>query len=345
MKKVYLSLLSLFSVLAVNAQLTQANHAPAIGDMYTMFQCDTVSPGASGANSVWNYSSINTHSSVVSNYTAMASSPTYTAATVAVAASANNTSYYNPTSTALLYYGGNISVGGGATAVKATLTYSAPAVYGSYPMSLNTTSAATIGGSLVVTSPLSTSGTFNGSSNVLADGTGTLMLPGAVTLTNVIRVVTSQTINFTTSFASGSVVQINYEFYQVGTKNPMFSVSTSTATTPLGTTTQTLVNRNKDASSTPTSTTTVSIKELAGDNSNFTVYPNPTNGSVTFATNHPDAKQVSIYDITGKLVEKQLLNDGKIKVDVSSYNKGLYLYTISSGDNTSLKSGKITVSQ
>jgi hypothetical protein len=342
MKKIYFSVLSALTVLSVNAQLTQANHAPANGDTYEMYQCDVVSPGASGANAMWNFSSINTQSSTVFSYTAQSvSTATYAIATIGVASSASNTSYYKSTSGGLWYYGGNISVSG----VSGSLNYTtAPAVYAAYPMSLNTTSSSATGGSINVTSPTTGSGAFTGMSTVLVDGSGTLTLPGAnATFTNVLRVLTTQTISFNV-LISVTVTQQTYEYFAPGIKAPLFSISSSTFTPSFGSpATQTLVTRNKNAST--TSTTTVGMNEMHLNTPNFSIYPNPSTTSVNFVTDHPDASQVFIYDVTGKMVDKQILNDGKLKLDVSAYNKGLYLYTITNSNDQTLKSGKITVSQ
>jgi len=341
MKNFYFSLLSLFGVLSVNAQLTQANHAPASGDTYQMYRCDSssaITPGPSGANAMWNYSGITTYSSLVRSYTAQTSgSPTYPQANIILASAINDASYLSSTTNTLGYYGGNISVG----TVAGSLTYTAPAILASYPMSLNTASATTIGGTVAVTNPFPTTGTFLGNSNVLVDGSGTISLPGGITYNNVLRVVTSQTIVIT-AFATATVYQTVYDYYASGIKAPVFSINTSTANAG-SITTNTYVSRNKNLTAPPV--TTVSVSENISESSYFNAFPNPSNAIVNFVTNHPDAKFISVYDITGKLVEKQNLAEGKLKVDVSSYNKGIYLYTVSSGENRTLKSGKITVSQ
>ncbi len=337
--------MSLLTVLNVSAQLTQTNNAPAAGEMYSMYHCDslTTSPGASGTNALWNFSSIATYSNVINNYSVQAvTTTTYPAANVAMASSIDDVAYLASSTGSLQYFGGNLSAG----AVVGTITYTSPAIYATYPMNMSSSAVAATGGSLYIPS-LSLSGTFTGNSSVLADGSGTIMLPGSVTLTNTLRVVTSQTLFVVSSLATATITQTNYNYYDNVIKAPVFSISTYTAVlvTPLGnsTTTQTAVRRNKDAVN--TSTVNVSIRENSLDNSNFVVFPNPSNSFVNFATNHLEAKFVAIYDITGKLVEKQTLNEGKVKLDVSSYNKGLYLYTVSTNSNRTLKSGKFTVSQ
>lgn len=344
MKKIYFSLLSLFTVLAASAQLTQPNNAPANGDTYDMYQCDTVSPGPAGANVVWNFAAANTHSSIIKTYLAQSvSTSTFPAANVAVSSGISDVSYLSSTTNTLGYYGGNIGVG----AVTGNITYTSPAIYASYPMSLNTAGSSVTGGTLYISS-LSLTGTFAGNSNVLVDGSGTITLPGGQTFSNTLRVVTTQTMSIVTSLANATVTQINYNYYASGIKAPVFAVSTATAYSVVfgqpSTTTQTFVTRNKNAVVTPTGTG-VYIAENQAEEIHFGVFPNPSSSVVNFVTNSLDAKQVSIFDITGKLVEKQTLTEGKAKMDVSSYNKGLYLYSISTGEGRTLKSGKITVSQ
>src|SRR5690348_16441255 len=109
MKKIYLFLLATFSY-SLSAQLTQANHAPANGDTYTMYRCDSVNttPGASGAGVLWNFSSLTTFSNLARSYTAQATSnSTYAAANVAVASGNSDIEYLASSTTSLGYYGGN----------------------------------------------------------------------------------------------------------------------------------------------------------------------------------------------------------------------------------------------
>lgn len=341
MKKLYSSLILLVSAASLNAQLTQANHAPAATETYELFRCDSVNinPGASGASATWNFAGVATYSSLVRNYSVQAvSTTTYPSAGTAVASAPNDISYLASSANKLLYYGGNIAVG----AITGGLTYTNPAIFAAYPMSLNTTSSTAITGTLIIPA-LSQTGGFTGTSSVLVDGSGTINLPGGVTHTNTLRVVTTQTMNVTTSLANATVTQVDYNYYAAGIKPPVFTISTATAVIGgifASTTTQTMVARLKNNVLVP-----VGIVEGSASSSVFEVYPNPANAAINFVSNSLEAKLVSIYDITGKLVDKQTMTDGKVKVDVSSYNKGLYIYVISASNNKALKSGKITVSQ
>ncbi|MBA3663086.1 MAG: T9SS type A sorting domain-containing protein, partial [Bacteroidetes bacterium] len=249
-------------------------------------------------------------------------------ADVASATSANNISYYKSTATDLKYWGGNLTIGG----IAATITYTAPAVYASYPMGLNTTQSAVTGGSLNV---LGNNGTFTGNSTVIADGTGTLTT-AAGTFANAMRVVTSQTINFTAPFATGVVTQVNYDYYNAGTKAPMFTISTSSLTSNIGAPSQqTVVTRYKPS--------TVGIATNNGENFELAVYPNPSSNVINFTTENKNAVSVSICDINGKAINSYSFLNGSLKLDVSNYATGIYSYRVTGNNNQVLKSGKISV--
>lgn len=342
MKKLYACIVASALVSAVSAQtLTQGNHAPANGDMFSTQQCDSlnINPGASGAGALWNFGALTIHTSVTKNYTVVPSTTSgYPSNALSVASSANNQSYFVPSAVDLTYYGGDISAG----TVAAKLTYSSPAIAAIYPMSLNTTSTAAIGGSINITSPTSLQGTFTGNSTTLADGSGTLTLPGgsAGTFTNVLRVVTSQTLNYTTSLVSGVVTQKSYDYYMQGIKPSLLTINTTTITSSLTSpSTQTLVTVNKDYLTLGPSTGIAKQNVAAG----ISVYPNPASAVVNFSTEQKEIKTVQIFDITGKLVEKQTLVDGSLKLDVSDYTKGLYLYSLLNQSDEVVKVGKLTV--
>ena len=213
MKKSLLSLSILLS-LAASAQLTQANHAAKVGNSFGTYQCDSVAAGASGAGATWNYSTLNIHTAAwaTKNYVSAASAnASYPSAQVAVGSAVNNTFYYSSTSSDLKYYGGNLNANG----VSGSLNYSSPAIFATYPMSMGTSTTSATAGTVFVTSPIPTSFAFTGNCSVLADGTGTLVLP-AKTFTNVMRVVTSQTVT-----ATVNVNSINYDYYDISiSRNP-----------------------------------------------------------------------------------------------------------------------------
>ncbi len=350
MKKFYPILFIAFGVFTTKAQLTQTNHAPIATDTYTNNQCDStnITISAGGANAVWNYSSVPVRTTISISY-AGSSNPTTSAfpnADVKITSSlANDTYHYKSTTNDLKYYGGSISV----SVVAASLNYTAPAIYAMYPLNLNSTNTNSIAGNFGITSPLTINGTFTGTCTYSVDGSGTLTLPGtANSYSNVLRVVTTQTMDLMSLLANGTIRQVSYNFYSAGTKAPIFTINTATVVTPLSTNTQTLVYINKDAVKTtttaPPTQTYVTIAENTTQSIHVQLYPNPANSLVNIAAeNAPSANLVSVFDITGKLVEKQYLIEGKVKLNTSEYQSGLYIYSISSKSGETLKTGKFTV--
>jgi hypothetical protein len=347
MKKLYVSLLAVITALAANAQFTQSNHAPASGDTWQTYQCDStgIVPGSAGTGKMWNFASITTHSNMMLTYTvaAVSGNTSYPTANIVSGTSASSQSYFNSQPSELTYLGGNITV----SPVMAKLTYTSVAYFAIYPMNFNVPSNSLISGSINVTAPTTANGTFDGSCNAVADASGTLVLPGATgTFTNVTRMTTTQVFTFSVVFLgtiTGTVTQVNYEYYQAGIKAPIFSISTASANVPtLGApSTQTIVTRNKNAVGSGT-VTTVGLSSSYPDN--FAVYPNPAGSFVNIATGNADAANVHIYDITGKMVVQKVVRDGKAQLDVSDLNAGLYIYSIKDDKGTSLRSGKLTVS-
>lgn len=335
MKKILFLSLSLISFCYLNAQtLTQANHAPAyLNKNYTTIQCDTVASGASGLGSVWNYT-LAMHSSITSTYvTAFAANPSYPTADVSVSSGTNNTAYYKASSTGLNYYGGNISVNG----IPINLNYATPAKFAQYPFNAISTLTSAVGGSL---SALGNNGTFTGNCQVTADATGTLNLVGR-SFNDIIRLSTTQILNGTIPLVgSVSILQLNYDYYSPSaSKAPIFSISTSTLTSTLfPTSTQTFVTVLKDY-------VTVGVKENSKESIELSVFPNPSNSFINFNTASLDASKIIAYDVTGKIVLTEIFENGKVKLDVSNFIGGIYLYTVIDKNNQTLKSGKFNVTK
>lgn len=307
---------------SLNAQFTQINHAPANGETFEMYQCDStgLTAGSSGTNSTWNYGTLNKHNNLLQSYTvSTVNSVQYPLANVAAAASASNMSYYRSKPDTLYYYGGNIAVG----AIAANLTYSSAAIYAKYPMSYGAQINSTTGGSIVASQPFPANGAFSGFANVNVDGSGTLTLPGNKVFNSTTRVVTSQTINFNL-LVPGSVIQRSYDFYALGIKAPLLSIVASTLNTQLGgTSTQTLVFLNKG------SLITGNFDVMK---TSFDVFPNPAQNIITIKSMQ-DA-QLRISDLNGRCISNIEINTGSTTLDVSNSKPGIYMLHIIFADGS-----------
>lgn len=80
--------------------------------------------------------------------------------------------------------------------------------------------------------------------------------------------------------------------------------------------------------------TGVSVKPLASEKiSKVSIYPNPTNSN--FSIEIPESfvgGEISIIDLTGKIVMKERVTQSSIKrIDVSTLNDGIYLIRMNNG--------------
>jgi hypothetical protein len=262
--------------------------------------------------------------------------PGYPLGSQATGSSLNDLAYTTSSATDVKYYGGNIKV----ATVNGQLTYNAPAIIASYPTNLNTTATSAISGSITVTAPITAPGNFTGNSSTLADGTGTLILPGGPggTYNSVIRVLTTQTLNFSLGALglTGTILFNTYNYYTPSIKAPLLTISNRTLTSvALPTSTQSLVTINRDY--------VTAMQEKTNALLDLSVYPNPVSNYINFSTDNLSQKNILVYDITGKLVDKQNFNSGKLKLDVSSYNNGFYLYSILNNNGEVLKTNKFVV--
>jgi hypothetical protein len=78
------------------------------------------------------------------------------------------------------------------------------------------------------------------------------------------------------------------------------------------------------------STTGVYLNEV----SNFTIYPNPAKGNVFLGKTN---QFVEVYDVLGQQILKEYTN----QINLSSYNKGIYIIVIKDKDGNQLFAEKL----
>ncbi len=342
MKKIYSLFAAAICISSLNAQtLTQANHAPIVGDMYQTVNCTTVgaNPGGNGAGQTWNFSSLTVLSTTTTNNGVTAASTgsaaTYPSANVALSIGTGTNSFYSSSASSLSYWGGDIIVGGQVV----TMAYSSAAIHASYPMSLSSTANGAIAGTAA--HPLAGSGPFVGTNTVTASGTGTLMLPGGYNFPNVLKVTTVKLINFTVSIASGTYSQTINDYYSPSSKYPLLTITNEYINTALaGTTTETVVLINNNY--------TLGLKESANTSlANVSVYPNPAKDNINLNFVNENAENVSyqIINVIGQTVREQNIPSAKgetlYNVSLSGIESGIYFIKLSVGNKTAVN--KITV--
>jgi len=78
------------------------------------------------------------------------------------------------------------------------------------------------------------------------------------------------------------------------------------------------------------------INNTVVNESNISLYPNPTSNILNVKSDEDLTGDISILDITGKLVYSQsVINSKLVNIDVSSLTKGLYFITLTNGDTMS----------
>ena len=341
MKKILFSLSVILSVTANAQTISQAANEPTPWDPpYTTLQCDSVSPGGSGAAQTWNYSAIGIHASIQKTYAySINTNSVYAPAYVFVNSGINDNSYYKSNGNILNYYGGNFVMSTASGPAYVNLIYSTPSIRAVYPMSISTSSMATVSGSIAVTGAVPASGTFTGTSSVSANSSGTLALAGR-TFTDILRVMTTQTLNATISGLPVTVTQQNYDYISAAfAKTPVFTISTSTLSSLIGgTSTQTIVTVNKDY-------LVVGINETKKQTIDLTVFPNPATSIINFNTTSLEATKIIAYDLTGKIIATEFIDMGKAKMNINHLSNGLYLYSVVGKSNQILATGKFNVSK
>lgn len=342
MKKIYLLIsTALISAGAFAQTINQANNAFVLGNTYSTKQCDStgINPGGNGAAQVYNYSTIGIHNAIVKNYTTITvastgSATSYPSSSVAISGGSADNSFYSYTANEAKYWGGNLNVGG----VAAIIGFSSPQVNMKYPTSLTTSTASSTAGTLVV---LGNNGTFTGGATVTATGSGALQLPGGITYPNVLKVTSTQVVNFI-SIVTGTITAVYYDYYSpANSKAPIFSIQTSSVVSLLGSSTQTYVTINSNY-------ITLSVKEQQDKAAlSFEAFPNPANDNITISYNNPSNEAVSyeVINASGQLVKSEKISSStgtnKQNISLGNLEGGFYFVVLIVGDKTSYQ--KITI--
>jgi hypothetical protein len=206
----------------------------------------------------------------------------------------------------------------GLTSSSLSVTFTNSAIAIKYPMSFGDMVNDNMAGNF---SAFTYSGTCSGSIVTKADGTGTLMLPNGVTLTNVLRVKSVQTLSFVDGFiplASGK--QTIYSYYHASKKFPVLTINYNTLTPITSTPTVSgVVTGSSDLF-------TVGIKEIKLDASALSMYPNPVAGILNIElSGQLQPKEIKLYTQVGQLVYQQ--NYVKT-IDLSTLPSGIYFMEI-----------------
>lgn len=87
------------------------------------------------------------------------------------------------------------------------------------------------------------------------------------------------------------------------------------------------------------------ISEVAFMAGNFIAFPNPANNEISIVSKNASASLVKVYDVTGRLVNSVELSNGKVSIDISDLENGIYIYSILDKNNSKIHTSKFVVSK
>lgn len=317
MKKIYSFVLAVASITAVHAQLTltKAFNDPVFGDQFNRKEYDSVGivPKNTGTNQVWNFSGYPQNANVLNTtFTTVATAPNganYVGATIVEMDGAGANTYYKSTATGYELVG----------AENASISYNyTNTAYGwDWPTSYGYSNADTYAGTCASGA---NTGTSSGSVTTNASGTGTLILPNGMSLTNVLQVTIVN--RFALSFQGGAFVlniyAVDYNYFHASQKFPVLTVSYSSAN---GSPLNGKIRLND--------LVLTAINDLNSDEP-MSLFPNPAKGSFNLKLVNADnqACTVEIMNATGALVRSvNLENNSEISetISVSDLAPGMYM--------------------
>lgn len=317
-----LSITFLLSTVATTAQPTLTNqNLPNDGDSYTVYTNTNLSagstPGASGANVTWDFSTMNSGTSNMLTYSS-ASSPDYPNANIEFTTQGTST-YFDVLNDAYTYYG--------FYNANATSEFSDGQDQIRVPMSYNDNYTDPFSG---VYDAFGQTFDRTGSLDVTYDGYGTLSTPQG-TYNNVIRIRIART---STDEMNGQTMSNNvdsiYFWYNEFTGHPIMTYTIN------------YVDGNEegrfanyiDDSDVVLSTPKEAIEVKA--------YPNPAKNIFNIKTSKK-VTHFDVYDVQGSKVLSKEPGRKAFNVNISALDKGTYFYFLRDRNNKILSRKKLTV--
>lgn len=322
MKKLLLSCLTLVSCLLQSQTLTQSFNEPKPGETESNYALDTsaFSSGlplnVTGNGVTWDFTKLKAiNATITNNYLSAASvsnASNYAGCTF-VQESSGVYSYFKSTTTPTPQ---TEILGIQTSSLSANFTNSG--IIARYPVVYGSSTSDNMSG----TFNFSVTGTCSGKITTSADGLGTLNLPQGISLTNVLRVKSVQTLTFTASLIPvGSIRQTIYNYYHASEKFPVLSLNYTYMSTSF--------------SSTPTITGfatgntgffVTGIHETDAVNASLLVYPNPAQNTVYISSSAVTVRSVKVLNQLGQTI---MSGGESSSVDISGLESGIYFIEIS----------------
>jgi hypothetical protein len=344
MKRQLLLITSLITGLSAFAQptMTQSNE-PIIGDFETMFTCATTTDpqaSVSGSAVTWDFSQLvglNGQTKVI-ELVDPATTPAasyYPTSTKAFNIQGSLTNFFNSTVNNRVSQGFVFEEPSFGTVLAVFSTNEQQTVQ--YPFANGDNFSDNFSGTLAFDfNGAPQNPTCTGNAYMQIDGQGTLNLPQATSIPNVIRYKTVDTVFTQVIFViplDVEIVRTQYEYYDYASGNlPVFihtnvKIQQAGATAPLAD--QTVVLSSVEP------TMFAGMEENTA--LNITVFPNPTSDELMI-TNIQENAKIELIDALGNVMRKTYAETNQVNMNVEGLASGNYFVRIVSDESTALKS-------
>jgi hypothetical protein len=185
----------------------------------------------------------------------------------------------------------------GAYSASLSLTFTNSAIIAGYPVNYGYNLTDPVSGSFKYNT---TTGACIGSITIAADGAGTLNFPGNVSIPNVLRLKSVETLTLSSGiFPLGTFNQTIYNYYKPGTKFPVLSVNYTVYQLLAGTPTITALVYGSNLYFNMTG-----INSTEPDKESYEVFPNPFHDQLFARAKAAEENEYTFYDLNGKAALK-----------------------------------------
>ena len=335
----YFLILIGMSLKSQNLVLTQSFNQPTVGDTNLVYPMDTLGfssampIGLIGNNITWDFTKLNAKPNILETAyispTTVTNSASFSGCNIVEKQGGLYTflkSSITPTTQTELL---------GLTSSTLSFNFTNTAIAAKYPMAFGTSISDNFSGTFV----FSLNGTCSGTLTSNADGYGTIKLPNNLTLTNVLRVKSVQTLNLSAALITGlppsqvgTIKQTYYNYFHASQKFPVLSINytrISLITSQTPTVTALITGNSKSI--------VVGLTNHIMDENSLNFYPNPSIGILNIEIKNNPSKNNSlfIYDITGKIVKQLSFENSSTSlenINLKDLNPGVYFLKLKLGE-------------
>lgn len=318
-------------------QSMDQNNEPVLGQNNQLFMCDSLTDplnNITGTGVVWDYSQIagfsgQTKVIEIVDPTTTANAASFPTSTKAFSIQGSITNYFNSSATERVSQGFVFEEPSFGT-VLATFDTDAQTTV-QYPFANGDAFEDAFSGQLSFTfNGIPQNPTCTGNSYASIDGSGTLKLPSATNLNNVIRYKIVDTLFTQVVFVIPldiELIRTQYEYYDYANGSLPVFIHSSVIIQQAGATTPLLEQSVVLSAVEPTNFVGLSDSE----NVSFNFFPNPGNGNFVFTNNTNTSATITILDQTGRVVYEQEHNNAS-NINLTQLKAGTYIARVNTNN-------------